>query len=298
MSVRALGYGLKQSKVSWWSWLPFVLACSILFTAATLAWPGAFGAARGLWRETSNDPGTAASNAGSEPSPGAATAVRPVSNDCSGGTVYFTFDDGPAPSTVAVLDRLKALNIKATFFVIGDHIQGRQDILRREVSEGHSVQNHTYHHPNLVTGVDVNGVQRQPWGDSQIETEFERANTVIVAAGAPRPTQYRPPYGSVNNQVDGIAGRLGLRLIMSWGDSDADNIVDSRDTERDVTADSIAHNVAASITANSIISMHDGEDISARNDIQSLQSIVDAMNAKHLCASTRIRSDATGNVLH
>jgi peptidoglycan-N-acetylglucosamine deacetylase len=298
MAVRALGYGLGQSKISWWSWLPFVLACSVLFTAATLAWPEAFGAARGLWRETSNDPGTAANNPGSEPSPSAATAVRPVSNDCSGGTVYFTFDDGPAPSTVAVLDRLKTLNIKATFFVIGDHIQGRQDILTREISEGHSVQNHTYHHPDLVTGVDVKSVQRQPWGASQIETELERANTAIVAAGAPRPTQYRPPYGSVNNQVDGIARRLGLRLIMSWGDSNADNIVDSRDTEQDVTADSIAHNVTASITANSIISMHDGEDVSARNDIHALQSIVDVMNAKHLCASTRIRPDATGNVLH
>lgn len=297
MSVRTLDYGLGKGKVSWWSWLPFVLACSALLTAATLEWPGAFDAA-GLRWAASNDPGAAANNAASVPNASAATAARPLRNDCSGGSVYFTFDDGPAPSTVAVLDRLKALNIKATFFVIGDHIQGRQGILTREISEGHSVQNHTYHHPNLVTGVDVNGMQRQPWGDSQIETELERADTAIVAAGALRPTQYRPPYGSVNKQVDGIARRLGLRLIMSWGDGDADNIVDSRDTEQDVTADSIAHNVAASITANSIIAMHDGEDISARNDIQALQSIVDAMNAKHLCASTQIRPDATGNVLH
>lgn len=298
MSVRALGYRRGHGNISWWSWLPFVLACSVLFTAAGLAWPGAFGAARGLWRQTSTNPGTAG-NIASEPSASAAAAVRPVSNDCSGGPVYFTFDDGPAPSTVAVLDRLKALNIKATFFDIGDHIQGRQDILTRQISEGHSVQNHTYHHPNLVTGVDVNGVQRQPWGDSQIETELERANTAIVAAGAPRPTQYRPPYGAINKDVDQIAQRLGLRLVMSWGNSDADNIiVDSRDTEQGVTSDDIARNVGASIKADSIISMHDGETVSARNDVQALQSIVDTMNARHLCSSTRIRPDATGNVLH
>jgi hypothetical protein len=64
MPVRALGHGRGQGKISWWSWLPFVLACSVLFTAAMLAWPGAFGAAKGLWPETFNAPGRAANNAG------------------------------------------------------------------------------------------------------------------------------------------------------------------------------------------------------------------------------------------
>jgi peptidoglycan/xylan/chitin deacetylase (PgdA/CDA1 family) len=279
---------------SCWSWLPFVLACALLFTAAALASPRILGAVAGLWR----DAGSVANPPTAEGPGNAITGgLRPVNNDCSGGNVYFTFDDGPYINTVAVLDRLKSLNIKATFYVIGDHIEGRQDILKRELSDGHRVQNHTYHHPNLVTGVDVNGVQRQPWGDSQIEAELERANSAIIAAGAPRPIQYRPPYGSVNAQVDHIAQRLGLRLVMSWGNSDSDNIVDSKDTEQGVTSNDIVHNVTLLIKADSIISMHDGEHAPTLNDVQALQPIVDDMNAKHLCSSTDIRPDATGGVL-
>lgn len=294
MSVRHFDYRPRLGATSWWSWLPFVLACAVLFTAAALAWSRIPGAAAGL-REGA---GSAANSDTAEgPARAMVGAVRPVSNDCSGGNVYFTFDDGPYINTVAVLDRLKSLNIKATFYVIGDHIEGRQDILKRELSDGHRVQNHTYHHPNLVTGLDVNGVQRQPWGYSQIEAELERTNSAIIAAGAPRPTQYRPPYGSVNTQVDHIAQRLGLRLVMSWGDSDSDNIVDSKDTEQGVTSNDIIHNVTSRIKADSIIAMHDGEYPPTRNDLQALQPIVDDMNAKHLCSSTDIRPDATGGVL-
>ena len=294
MTVRQFDYRPRQGTTSWWSWLPFVLACAVLFTAAALASPRILGAATGLWRDADSavNPPTA-----EDLGVGIPGGLRPVSNDCSGGKVYFTFDDGPYINTVAVLDRLESLNIKATFYVIGDHIEGRQDILKRELSDGHRVQNHSYHHPNLVTGVDVNGVQRQPWGDSQIEAELERANNAIMAAGAPRPIQYRPPYGSVNTQVDHIAQRLGLRLVMSWGNSDSDNIVDSKDTEQGVTSNDIVRNVTSLIKADSIISMHDGEHAPTLNDVQALQPIVDDMNTKHLCSSTDIRPDATGGVL-
>jgi hypothetical protein len=43
--------------------------------------------------------------------------------------------------------------------------------------------------------------------------------------------------------------------------------------------------------------MHDGEDATVANTIQALPLIVDYMNAKHLCSTTEIRSDATGGVV-
>ena len=51
------------------------------------------------------------------------------------------------------------------------------------------------------------------------------------AAGVPRPTRYRPPYDSVDRDVDPIAQRLGLRSVMAWSDDDPDTIIDNEDSE-------------------------------------------------------------------
>lgn len=61
--------------------------------------------------------------------------------------VYLTFDDGPANIvTNKILDTLKEKDIKATFFVIGDKISGREEILKRIYDEGHTIGLHTYTH--------------------------------------------------------------------------------------------------------------------------------------------------------
>lgn len=78
---------------------------------------------------------------------------------CPDGKTYpvtLTFDDGPNPTlTPKVLDILKTQNVKATFFVLGDHFPGGKsnpsnkssyDILDREKREGHYIGSHTYSH--------------------------------------------------------------------------------------------------------------------------------------------------------
>lgn len=37
--------------------------------------------------------------------------------------VYLTFDDGPTKETSKIMDLLNDLNVKATFFLIGDNIE-------------------------------------------------------------------------------------------------------------------------------------------------------------------------------
>lgn len=63
---------------------------------------------------------------------------------------YLTFDDGPTYYTPDFLDRLKELDAYATFFTIGNSMQGattmRNSYLRREAREGHTIANHTYSH--------------------------------------------------------------------------------------------------------------------------------------------------------
>jgi peptidoglycan-N-acetylglucosamine deacetylase len=79
----------------------------------------------------------------------------------------LTFDDGPdADWTPAILDILKAKDVHASFFVIGENAQAYPDLVRRILAEGHDVGNHTFTHPNLgelsdtVVTLEINATQR------------------------------------------------------------------------------------------------------------------------------------------
>lgn len=61
--------------------------------------------------------------------------------------IFLTFDDGPTDSTTPhVLDVLHREHVKATFFVIGRQIAGREEILRRTAREGHAIGIHSQTH--------------------------------------------------------------------------------------------------------------------------------------------------------
>ena len=63
--------------------------------------------------------------------------------------VALTFDDGPNANTPAVLDALRALNIKATFFIVGRQAHAYPNVLARIAAEGHLLGNHSNTHPLL-----------------------------------------------------------------------------------------------------------------------------------------------------
>jgi cellulose synthase/poly-beta-1,6-N-acetylglucosamine synthase-like glycosyltransferase/spore germination protein YaaH/peptidoglycan/xylan/chitin deacetylase (PgdA/CDA1 family) len=118
------------------------------------------------------------------------------------GLVALTFDDGPdARWTPKILDILKEKKAPATFFVIGENMQTRPDLVKREVAEGHDVGSHTWTHPNIgetpIAQVDVelNATQRlfevitgrsmrlfRPpfFGDAEPSTPHEVAPLVIA----------------------------------------------------------------------------------------------------------------------
>lgn len=59
--------------------------------------------------------------------------------------VCLTFDDGPGPYTIDILDVLKKYNVKATFFVTGQFPK-HSDVLKRIKDDNHSIGLHTYSH--------------------------------------------------------------------------------------------------------------------------------------------------------
>jgi peptidoglycan/xylan/chitin deacetylase (PgdA/CDA1 family) len=71
----------------------------------------------------------------------------PQTLDLQDHEVVLTFDDGPARTTPAVLAALDAECAKATFFLIGRNAAGLPDLVRREISGGHTVGHHSFSHP-------------------------------------------------------------------------------------------------------------------------------------------------------
>jgi peptidoglycan/xylan/chitin deacetylase (PgdA/CDA1 family) len=70
-------------------------------------------------------------------------------------TIALTFDDGPNVRTGEVLDALKELNVKATFFIVGQQARRHPDILARIAREGHLLANHSATHAFLGSRYDA-----------------------------------------------------------------------------------------------------------------------------------------------
>lgn len=105
-------------------------------------------------------------------------------------TMYLTFDDGPSKDyTNKVLDILKARNVKATFFLIGENARKYPDVVKRIAAEGHTIgihcDNHNYE--KLYQSVD-----------SYIQ-DFENARQTIYQITGVQVNIFRFPGGSVNH---------------------------------------------------------------------------------------------------
>jgi peptidoglycan/xylan/chitin deacetylase (PgdA/CDA1 family) len=93
--------------------------------------------------------------------------------------VALTFDDGPWPTTPAVLKALADQCLRATFFPIGKHATYHPEILRQVIAAGHTVGSHTWSHADLQAVVKKSGQ------DAAIEEIEKGASAVRMMAGVP-----------------------------------------------------------------------------------------------------------------
>jgi peptidoglycan/xylan/chitin deacetylase (PgdA/CDA1 family) len=113
--------------------------------------------------------------------------------------VALSFDDGPSLWTEQILDLLGAVGARATFFVCGVAIEGREETLRRCVAEGHEVANHTHTHPEL-----------RVLDRAAIHAELDAASAAIESVIGTRPVHFRPPYFESSPDVEAVSLELGL----------------------------------------------------------------------------------------
>lgn len=159
-------------------------------------------------------------------------------NECSEKLVALTFDDGPHKfRTDEILDVLKKYNVKATFFVVGTMAKEYPHLIKRELSEGHEIGNHTYSHHNMKR-LDT----------ATLEREIELTEEAIFEACEYRPKLFRPPEGWCTENIVSVAGRMDYDVIL-WN-------IDTLDWAH-TESKKIYEGVSSSIKPGSIILFHD-----------------------------------------
>ena len=173
--------------------------------------------------------------------------------------VALTFDDGPGPSTSALLRYLTAHRVPATFFLVGREISVRPGVVRQEVRDGFSLGTHTETHPMLAARS----------ADAQSAEILDTARR-ITRLGGGSVRLFRPPYGSFDATTLRVLG--AARMLMAlWS-------VDSKDYAARSPAP-IVYTVLSGARAGTIILMHDGP-IARPNTVAALRTIVPALRRK------------------
>ncbi|MEU4393693.1 polysaccharide deacetylase family protein [Kribbella sp. NPDC023855] len=180
-------------------------------------------------RSTARRPGSAAKSSGSQRT---GTPVRAddwtLGND--GKVIYLTFDDGPQPEfTPKVLTVLARHRAQATFFVLGREAGKRPDLIATTLSQGHTIGNHTWDHPQLT--------QLPP----------ERVRQEIFSGVKSK--CFRPPYRDTNAAVAAVAAANHQREVL-WD-------VDTKDWEKPGAA-KIERQILRDAFPGAVILMHDG----------------------------------------
>ena len=138
--------------------------------------------------------------------------------------IYLTFDCGyENGNTPAILDALKKHNAPATFFVVGHFLDTAPDLVKRMVAEGHTVGNHTYHHPDMSKISDKETFQKEM---DQVRSLYQEV------VGEEMPMFYRPPQGKYNTENLKMAKDLGYSTFF-WSLAYVDWNVDQQPTHEE-----------------------------------------------------------------
>ncbi len=100
--------------------------------------------------------------------------------------VVLTYDDGPSSElTPAILELLAGYEARATFFVLGSRVAGREQVLDRVVAAGHEIGCHGQSH--------YNAWKSMPWTALRdIEAGFDTLSRWVGKRSV-----FRPPHGKL-----------------------------------------------------------------------------------------------------
>ncbi|MEC0266790.1 polysaccharide deacetylase family protein [Paenibacillus anseongense] len=190
-----------------------------------------------------------------------AAVINNVKKD--GLKVALTFDDGPDEKyTPLILDILKKEQVKATFFVVGEHAKEHPKMMKRLVDEGHAIGNHSWDHVNLSEATA-----------DKIQSEIGSTDDMIKQITGVVPTLFRAPYGAVSPQVLNVSMQSGHQVI-GWS-------VDTLDWDGK-SVSQILSNVRKEVGPGAIILQHfaGGKHGKLGNTVEALPQIISYLRQK------------------
>jgi peptidoglycan/xylan/chitin deacetylase (PgdA/CDA1 family) len=158
--------------------------------------------------------------------------------------IALTFDDGPSnKNTNRILDVLELHHSRATFFVIGKRIEDRKEVIKRAISLGCEIGNHTWGHSDF-----------SKYPKSALIDSLKKTDNAMVSNFNYHMSLFRPPYGSINKDVESGSNDMGYKMIL-WSGSSHDWSIKN--------ADKIYRNTFDNAADGAIILFHDIYDITA-----------------------------------
>ncbi|MGB3265772.1 MAG: polysaccharide deacetylase family protein [Microcoleus sp.] len=151
--------------------------------------------------------------------------------------IALTFDDGPSPETLKILEVLQKHNAVATFFCLGRNLREYPEIAKKVVQAGNAIGNHTWHHYYH----DVT--------EKTASNEIDYTGIHIHRSTGAKSLLFRPPGGRLNNGFADYAKKKNYVVVM-WS-------IDPKDYQQ-LPADTIAHTVISQATSGAIVLLHDG----------------------------------------
>ena len=159
--------------------------------------------------------------------------------------IWLTFDDGPEEEvTEYILETLKRLNIKASFFLIGKNIQEFPELTKEIIKGGHIVGNHSFSHLNGYKSKKEEYIY-------DIELGQKLINEKLVEMGITNKIKiFRPPYGRIlPRQIKRL--KENYKIVM-WD-------VFSWDFKKNISPEKIYNNVIDNVTEGSILVFHNNK---------------------------------------
>jgi peptidoglycan/xylan/chitin deacetylase (PgdA/CDA1 family) len=179
----------------------------------------------------------------------------------AGRMVALTFDDGPGPQTTAIVDELRHLHARATFFVIGSMAAARPSVVEATARAGMQIANHTWSHPAMP-----------PLSLAAQRLQIDSTNSVLRHITGRRPRYFRPPNWRIGSRTAGVLHAEHMIGVL--------RTVDTRDWTLPGTRAIVRK--ALRVKPGGIVAMHDAGGYTRSQTVAAVPGIVRGLRRRHL----------------
>jgi len=178
--------------------------------------------------------------------------------------VWLTIDDGPSDDTLPLLDLLEAHGARATFFLVGERVRARPELVREIVRRGHGIGNHSDSHPQTAF-----------WrlGPGTLEAEIAANQRTLAEVAGTAPRWFRSVVGHTNPFIAPVLGRHGLTRV-AWSARGFDGVT--------CTPDQVLARIEPDLSPGAIVLLHEGA--AHGHNVEILQRVLNVLERRGLRA--------------